>query len=61
MIAFTRFTNCLLLTDTGIQGTIGQVISNCMTSVLAEFEKPWRSQDITRLSFSQVKKKKRSE
>ena len=53
MIAFTSFTNCLPLTDTGI---IGQVISNCVTSVMADIEKPCRSQDITSLSFSQVKK-----
>ena len=30
MIAFTRFTNCLPLTDTGI---IGHVISNCVTTL----------------------------
>ena len=53
MIAFTRFTNCLPLTGTGI---IGQVISNFETSVLADIEKSCRSQDITRLSFSQGKK-----
>ena len=52
MIAFTRLTNCLPLTDTEI---IGQVISNCETSMLADIEKPCRSQDITRLLFSQVK------
>ena len=52
MIAFIRFTNCLPLTDTGI---IEQVISNCVTSVLADIEKSCRSQDITRPSFSQVK------
>ena len=53
MIAFTRLTNCIPLTDTGI---IGQVISNCVTSVLVNIEKPCRSQDITRLSFPKVKK-----
>ena len=52
MIAFTRLTNCLPLTDTGI---IGQVISNCETSVLADIEKPCRSQDITRFHFLRYK------
>ena len=46
MIAFTRLTNCLPLTDTEV---IGQVISICVTSVLADIEKPCRSQDITHL------------